>query len=840
VLSIGKLAPGQHDYYLDTVARGAEEYYTAAGEVPGRWTGRSVRRLGLVGEVTAEDLGAVLSGRAPDGGERLVAAQGGSRTPGFDCTFSAPKSVSLLWALGPPEVARHVREAHDAAVDAAIAVLEDEASRARRGRGGLVQVDAEGFVAAAFRHRTSRAGDPQLHTHVLVANLAHVAGEDRWTALDARPLYAWAKTAGCLYEAQLRAELTRRLGVEWTQPVRGIAEIAGIPKPVLRHFSRRRQQVEAHLAEVGFTSGKAAQVATYATRPAKDRSTSSLSLWKEWRERAEALGLDEDRLATVRAGTARYDPVEPGSTQARAMFARLALASGITEQRSTFNRRDAIQNVCDLLPDGADTREALALADAFLGSRNVVHLASGDTDRLRRGDGKSAPIPTDPRRFTTREMVQTEGYLLHLAASRCDAGAGLAHPGTVADALARRPSLSDEQVAMVQRICRSGAGVDVIVGVAGAGKTSALTAAYDAWTSSGHRVIGATLAARAARQLEVGSGIRSSTLTRLLADLNRPDGGRLGPDHVVVVDEASMVCTRKLLRLVRHSHSAGAKVVLIGDPCQLPEIEAGGVFAGLARRGDRTALRTNRRQHEPWERQALSDIRLGRAEEAVAAYVAHGRIHHDPDPDVVRGRMIDDWWTATSDGVDVLMLAAHHRQVDALNQRARQRMRAAGRLGQSELQLGGGAYAAGDIVLALRNDYRLGLLNGTRGTITAIDEHARRFEVATDEATTVTIPFAYAEAGNLTYGYATTIHKAEGATVAIALVLADATMTRQHLYTAVSRGSQRNGIYLSTDDLRADIAHVAEAAREPIQVLIGIIDRADAKEMAIEAPQLTL
>jgi ATP-dependent exoDNAse (exonuclease V) alpha subunit len=272
----------------------------------------------------------------------------------------------------------------------------------------------------------------------------------------------------------------------------------------------------------------------------------------------------------------------------------------------------------------------------------------------------------------------------------------------------------------------------------------------------------------------------------------------------------------------------------------LPEIEAGGVFAGLARRGDRTALRTNRRQHEPWERQALSDIRLGRAEEAVAAYVAHGRIHHDPDPDVVRGRMIDDWWTATSDGVDVLMLAAHHRQVDALNQRARQRMRAAGRLGQSELQLGGGAYAAGDIVLALRNDYRLGLLNGTRGTITAIDEHARRFEVATDEATTVTIPFAYAEAGNLTYGYATTIHKAEGATVAIALVLADATMTRQHLYTAVSRGSQRNGIYLSTDDLRADIAHVAEAAREPIQVLIGIIDRADAKEMAIEAPQLTL
>jgi conjugative relaxase-like TrwC/TraI family protein len=803
MLSIGKLAPGQHDYYLDTVARGAEEYYTAEGEAPGRWTGRAAARLRLRGEVTADDLGAVLSGRAPADGKRLVAAQGRARTPGFDCTFSAPKSVSLLWALGPPEVSRHVREAHDAAVDAALAVLEDEASRARRGRGGMSQADADGFVAAAFRHRTSRAGDPQLHTHVLVANLAHVECEDRWTALDARPIYAWAKTAGYLYEAQLRAELTRRLGVEWNRPVRGIAEIAGFPKPVLRHFSRRRQQVEAHLGQVGFTSGKAAQVATYATRTAKDRSTSSLSLWMEWRERAAALGFDEDRLAAVWAGTARYDPVEPRSTQARAMFAGLALASGITEQRSTFNRRDAIQHICDLLSDGADTGDVLALLDEFLCYREVVYLTAGDTDRLHRGDGKSAPIPTDPRRFTTREMVQTESYLVRLAGSRRHAGAGLADAGRVGDALACRPSLSGEQAAMVRRICGSGAGVDVVIGVAGAGKTFALAAAHEAWTASGHRVIGAALAARAARQLEAGSEIPSSTLTRLLADLDRPDGGRLGPDHVVVVDEASMVGTRKLLDLARHAYRANAKVVLIGDPCQLPEIDAGGAFTGLARRGDRAALRTNRRQHEPWERQALTDIRLGRAEEAVAAYLAHGRIHHDPDPGVVRDRMIDDWWTATAEGTDVLMLAAHHCQVDHLNQRARQHVRAAGRLGDREVQLGDRAYAAGDIVLALRNDYRHGLLNGTRGTITAIDQGARRLVVTTDDRATVTIPFAYADAGSLSHGYAMTIHKAEGATVAIALVLADATMTRQHLYTAVSRGSQCNVIYVSTADLRA-------------------------------------
>jgi ATP-dependent exoDNAse (exonuclease V) alpha subunit len=201
--------------------------------------------------------------------------------------------------------------------------------------------------------------------------------------------------------------------------------------------------------------------------------------------------------------------------------------------------------------------------------------------------------------------------------------------------------------------------------------------------------------------------------------------------------------------------------------------------------------------------------------------------------------MVDDWWTAAANGADVLMLTAHHRQVDDLNQRARQRMCAAGRLGERDVLLGDCACAVGDTVLALRNDYREGLLNGTRGTITAIDEHARRLEVSADDGATVTIPFAYAAAGNLTYGYAMTIHKAEGATVAVALLLADETMTREQLYTALSRGQQWNLIYLSTDDLRIDLVHAIETTRQPVETLLAIIDRTDAKVMAVES-SLTL
>jgi conjugative relaxase-like TrwC/TraI family protein len=187
VLSIGKLTNGQADYYLSAVAQGAEDYYLGAGEEPGRWCGSAVPELALNGDVTGDDLRAALAGHDPTSGRRL--ARGNRSMRGFDCTFSAPKSVSIIHALGD-EFDRHaMREAHDAAVDAALAYLERQAAFGRRGRDGVQRVESSGFVAAAFRHRTSRAGDPQLHTHVLVANM--VKGADgRWGALDGRLLFA--------------------------------------------------------------------------------------------------------------------------------------------------------------------------------------------------------------------------------------------------------------------------------------------------------------------------------------------------------------------------------------------------------------------------------------------------------------------------------------------------------------------------------------------------------------------------------------------------------------------------------------------------------------------------
>ena len=202
----------------------------------------------------------------------------------------------------------------------ALGYIEREAAVTRRGAGGAQAIAGRGLVAAAFRHRTSRAGDPQLHTHVLVANLT-LGADGRWSTLDGRRIYAHAKTAGYLYEARLRAMLTRELGVEWTPVRNGIADIAGVPPTVLRAFSRRRAEIEAELERRGASSAAAAQVATLTTRRAKDYRVTPEQLVPEWRERAAALGLDAAGGRAARRASAALR-LGPGQVDAAARAAR--------------------------------------------------------------------------------------------------------------------------------------------------------------------------------------------------------------------------------------------------------------------------------------------------------------------------------------------------------------------------------------------------------------------------------------------------------------------------------------------------------------------------------------
>lgn len=784
MLSIGKLGSDADPsaYYLEVVVSGVEDYYLSADEVPGRWLGPAASSLGLTGPVEPEDLRAVLDGRHPRTGHPLGQRR---RVPGFDLTLSAPKSVSLLWGLDAPAVAADVAAAHDEAVDAAMAYLEDVACVARRGRGGRIRVRGAGLVAGAFRHRTSRAGDPHLHTHVVVANMTE-GPDGQWSALFGRALYPQARTAGFIYQAVLRHGLAIRLGVGFGPTHRGVGEVEGVTPAVRRAFSRRRIEIEKAMAEHGAHSARGAQVATLDTRPAKPVGVSESALRQDWREHADALGFDIGSVPRQRRG-------------ASAVLPDAELGRLLTDRDATFDRRQVLRAVAEAAVQGLPYPEIIARADSFLASADVMAMAPG--------------------RWSTPEMLAIEADALHLA--RHGRRTRPVPADVVKDAVSQRPSLSNEQGRAVHAITTGDAPVALVVGHAGAGKTFALDAARAAWQAAGHEVIGTALAARAARQLQTGSGIKSSTIAGLLQDL---DAGRaqLGPSSAVVVDEAGMVGTRNIHRLLRATTASGAKLVLVGDPRQLAEIEAGGLFRALARTQGCAELTENRRQRDRNLRAVVQALRSGDTERALLRLRRTGHLTVLDNAEDLRDRMADDWHLEHRDGKSAVMLALHRSDVADLNHRARARLRADGVLSEPALTIDEHDFAVGDQVVALRNYRRIGLLNGTRATVRGCI--GKDLVVQTDEGAQVQVPLHYLLAGHVTHAYALTIHKSQGMTCDVALVLGDDTLHAEAGYTAMTRGRLRNHLY----------AVAADDAGDPLAAVRRALARSTAKAMAHE------
>ena len=691
---------------------------------------------------------------------------------GFDLTFRAPKSVGVLWGVAEIDVARQVRLGHEAAVVGALGYLEREACRARRGAGGTIRVEGEGFVAAAFRHRSSRAGDPLLHTHVVVAN-ATQGPDGRWTALDGRELYRHAKTAGYLYQAVLRAELTERLGVEWDEVENGTADLRGVSRRVVEHFSERRREIVEHMRARGERSARAAQVATLETRRAKDYGVPVDRLREDWRARAAEHGFDRWAIGRVldRPAWREAEPVDAAAE-------RLEGPDGLTRERSAFTRREVVQAFAEAARDGALVEAIESTADAFLLRGEVVELdeAAGE------------------RRFTTRELLGIERELLNGAEQRRDQGIARARLHHVDDALAARPSLSAEQRELVEALAWGGDGVQVVRAPAGAGKTFALDAAREAWKRSGVPVLGCALSARAACELRDQAAIDATTIARLTHALDR--GAGLSRGGVLVVDEAGMVGTRDLARLAEAAEHADAKLVLVGDDRQLPEIDAGGAFRALADRLGATELHEVRRQQHGWDRDALGALRDGNTERFVREYHEHGRLVVAPTADDAREGLVADWWHSFERGEQALMIAHRRADVADLNERARDQMRQADRLGPDELTTADDrAFAAGDRVVATRNDRRLGILNGQGGTLSEIRDD--QLTVALDDDRKVELPRGYAEDGGLEHGYAITAHRTQGATVDRTFVLGSEGLYREWAYTALSRHRDEARFYLT-------------------------------------------
>ena len=817
MLSIGKMVMGAEEYYLSVVAGGREEYYTGSGEAPGTWIGSGTVEFSLNGEVAQDHLRRILDGSDPHDGTDLGIQRRDQRgrVAGFDLTFSAPKSVSLLYGLGPPATAAAVKSAHDRAVGDGLSYLERHALFARRGHAGVERISTSGLVAAAFVHRTSRAGDPQLHTHVLAANIV-LGADGRWSAPEARLLYHHARTAGFLYQASLRAGLVEGLGLRFGPLRSGSAEVAGLDPSLLRAFSTRRAEIEEYLFLRGESSRRSAEVAALATREPKSTPDRALDgaadLRSRWRSQAMALGVHPERAMGERG---RPRVVTLGPAEAERIAHDILSPEGITARESVFERRDVVRALAERLPEGAALCDIEALADRLLGRPEVVELSA-----IGRGG---------ERLCTTTELLDVEARLLERAEIRARFPGPRVNDEQIRALLAGHALLSGEQRSMIARLATSGASIDIVVGKAGAGKTTALSVAREAFEEVGYQVSGTALSARAAAELEGSAGIESVTLARFLGDA--ADGNRvLGSHDVLVVDEAGMVGTRDLAKVVDLAHESGAKVILIGDPRQLPEIDAGGAYGNLARRLGAIELSENRRQSQAWEREALDHLRRGEATAALTAYESHGRIHLAPTMAEARAEMVRQWSQARSAGTHTLMLAATRRDVDALNAAARAERRARGELGDDVQMTEHRSFALGDEVLCLRNARRLGVLNGTRGVVLARD--ASGLCIETDAGPRL-VPKKYIEAGHLDHGYASTIHKAQGATYGRAFVLASESLSRESGYVAMSRA--RHGSHLFVTSGPFEHGHGPDVApEEPLATTASRLATTRAKHLATE------
>lgn len=428
---------------------------------------------------------------------------------------------------------------------------------------------------------------------------------------------------------------------------------------------------------------------------------------------------------------------------------------------------------------------------------------------------------------------------MNTATASRNAEAGQATTSAVDQALAARPTLSAEQQAMVQHLCLSGERVSVVVGRAGTGKTYTLAAARDAWQASGHPVLGVAVARRAANQLQADAGIATTSVAALLADVEN-NRAALPRDVVLVVDEAGMVATRPLARLLDAVERVQGKLVLVGDHRQLPQLEAGGVFRALVHRGMAVELTENRRQLEVWERQALDELRDRDPERAMHAYAVHDRVHIAQTPPATREQLARDWHAARGQG-DAVMIAQRRSDVTDLNRRARALLRVTGGVGGPQLTLAGGEFAAGDQVVVKRNDSRLSVTNGERGRVLTVDPATQRMVVELGDIS-VTLDRAFLSTPtvhgdpSLLHGYAITCHVAQGLTVDHALVLADDNFTRELAYTALSRGRDSNRIYLAREpeDARAEYAPISRTGREPLERLAAALKTSRATVLAID------
>lgn len=800
-------------------------------------------------------------GREPRDARELSAAVARYSRPrqtavaGFDLTFSPVKSVSALWAVAPREVAETIEAAHDAAVADALAFIEREVLFTREGKDGARQVETRGLTGAAFTHRDSRAGDPDLHTHVAIANKVQTQ-QGKWLAIYGRLLHEQAVSVSEAYNTALELHLSDRLGVRFAErsPAAGkrpVREVVGVDSDLCAAWSRRRTDIvrrQRVLArEFQQTHGRPptrteeialAQQANLETRDAKHDPRSLAEQRTTWR--TEAVDVLRSGTAVERMTQAALHP-QPGTVQHVSMGWVRATAErviGEVESRRAIwqvwhLRAEAQRQVRDVEVPASQIGEVVEwiVDDAI--ERLSINLTPdrdpvSEPSALRRSDGASVYRHSGRDRYTSRRVLDAEQRIV-AAAGRVDGVAWPAQDVELAVLAARLEGwrLNAGQEHLVDELATSGRRVALALAPAGSGKTTALRVLANVWTAGGCNVLGLAPSAAAASALSDATGLPSETLAKLAYDLGHdrssPLVASVGARTLVVIDEAGMADTLTLATVIDAALERGASVRLIGDDQQLAAIGAGGVLRDIAATHGAVRLDEVVRFADPIEAEASLALRDGNRS-ALGFYLDRDRVHVG-DVDTCLDEVFVAWQQEDAAGRDCLMLAPTRDLVAELNAHARA-ARLDGHTPAAEVALVDGNHASvGDLVITRRNDRRLGVSgtdwvkNGDRWTVTSIRDGrlAVRHHVS---GLRVMLPREYVGA-HVDLGYASTVHTAQGLTADVTHGIVTGEESRQVLYTMLTRGRIANH------------AHVAVAGTsDPHELTLpGVVEQLTATEM---------
>jgi conjugative relaxase-like TrwC/TraI family protein len=787
------IAPEQGDYYL-----------TPDGELteaPGQWLSdrETLARLGIDPDapVTGTDFTALIEGRHPATGAWLrPAGADGSRGGGIDVTFSAPKSVSVVWALGDPWQREQIEAAHAAAVERSMAYLKERVPVVRRRYSGqVVEEQAKDVIATAYRHGTARgvsgaeAPDPQLHTHVVISGA--VREDDRIVAVASRPIFRGLREVGAFYRSALAQELVGEgYPIEQGTGKDGnYFEIAGVPAELRNAFSKRHREIARAAERFRAKHGRAPERGEIRDIALENRrskeSTTRGDLQRVWAQTGDRhqFGADE---AVHLIGT------PPPPALERRIEERIEAT--LTERTAVFDagllRAVALeQSAGELAPE-----EAIGLTRAMVAERRILTLEGGRMTTLAIRAQEQAIERRADR--LARPAGREVGERARANASR---------------ALAERMGapLSAEQ----EQALRTVTGPErlaIVIGPAGTGKGVVIDAAARAEQSVGREVFGVAVSGSTAERLGIASpGLEGSTLT-LDALVVRVNNGRLqvGPETTVILDEAGMVDHRRMDALTKLIDRSGAKLIAVGDGKQLPSIGPGGMFDRITAHAPTAELEEVRRTSDPQERRAWAALRNGEPERAMAHYKSRSQLFLTDTREQAGEAAVKRWarLTETREIREVALITdASNVEVDRLNARAQHLRAERGELGSAELQPPHKHYGVreGDRIVFTAQHHERGqprVENGARGQVTDID-HDRGVTVTLDTSERQ-VRVASEQLESLRLGYAHHIHGQQGATVERAVVVTGGWQTsREGSYVQASRARNGTDWYVNRDEL---------------------------------------